>query len=171
MPTVLTDVPAGDSAVPSTGGSPSPYLDELLRRLKLAYRQAGNPSYRTIIRTTAIAISTSTISRTFNAKTPPKWENLTELLLALGVAREEIETTWHRLWMSAVNEVNPLTKDDKAAGELLPAGRRPKDVVACPRCGSWVADMLLHRRWHGLASPDVPSADLPPATVAPRRRR
>lgn len=100
----------------------SPHLTELVRQLKLTYRQAGNPSYRTIIRTTSIGLSTSTISRIFTARKPPKWENLTELLLALGVSREDIKTTWHRLWMLADNEANPLTGTDNAGGELLPRG-------------------------------------------------
>ncbi|MDT0531361.1 helix-turn-helix transcriptional regulator [Micromonospora sp. DSM 115977] len=149
----------------------SPHLTELVRQLKLTYRQAGNPSYRTIIRTTSIGLSTSTISRIFTARKPPKWENLTELLLALGVSREDIKTTWHRLWMLADNEANPLTGTDNAGGELLPAGRRPKDVEVCHRCGAWIADTAMHTRWHaGVARVEMPPNEQKPVNVARRRR-
>ncbi|MEH1099201.1 helix-turn-helix domain-containing protein [Micromonospora sp. CPCC 205561] len=147
------------------------HLAELVRLLKLTYRQAGNPSYRAIIRTTSIGLSTSTISRIFNAKKPPKWENLTELLLALGVPREDIETTWHRRWMLADNEANPLTEVENAGGELLPAGRRPKDVEVCHRCGAWIADTALHTRWHAGLTRIEMSPNEPKPVGAARRRR
>ena len=105
---------------------------------ELPLRRAGNPSYRRLQRLTGL--SPSTISRIFNARKPPKWENLARLLLALGVQRDEQHAVWHPLWAGAVDRVDPL--DD------MPDISQEKQNLGCGRCGAVVVDGKLHDEFH-----------------------
>jgi hypothetical protein len=125
-----------------------PALDELRTQLQITNRRAGRPPLRETARLTDNKLSASTLSRLFNMKTPPKWENLMELLSALGVPQKEVRATWHPLWMRAMEEDNPLSEPDATTGDLLPAGTRPKGVETCPVCLAWVSDLAGHSRWH-----------------------
>jgi hypothetical protein len=124
-----------------TDGEPFPDGDGLavlLRRLELAHRQAGRPTYRTIGR--ECGLSASTICRIFNAKKPPPWDNLKRVLRALGL-EADLDTTWHELWLHAENDTNPITVE--LANGLIAPGRQ-----ACPACGLWIADPDTHTTHH-----------------------
>jgi Helix-turn-helix domain len=121
------------------------HLSQLLAQLKIAYRQAGEPSYRTIAMLAGKRLSASTISRIFNASKPPKWHNLATLLNALGVQPHDLATVWHPLWAKALNKVNPITDVANAAQEPLSPALQDKN---CAECGASVANPAVHAKWH-----------------------
>jgi transcriptional regulator with XRE-family HTH domain len=118
-------------------------LTRLLKQLRIAYRQAGEPPYRDLAALTRL--SASTISRIFNATKPPKYRNLQRVLVALGVLTSEHRTTWYPLWYQAVNRVRPLDE---------PTNTPPADLdsqgldTGCSQCGAAVVDAELHAKWH-----------------------
>ena len=139
MPDIRKLITRKPSAEPATE------LEELLNQVRIAYRSAGEPSYRNIARITGRRLSPSTISRIFRATTPPKWFNLELLLTALGVPAQDLKTVWHPLWAKAQNTVNPITDPTAASQELISPA--PQDTT-CVECGAAIADLTIHRKWH-----------------------
>jgi len=114
-------------------------LSQLLRRLELAHREAGRPTYRAIGKDSGL--SASTICRIFKARKSPPWDNLARVLKALGIEPDEIQNTWLELWLNAENDAEPIpvTLDDG----LVAPGR-----AHCETCGVWIADPLAHAALH-----------------------
>jgi hypothetical protein len=127
-------------------------LEELKSRLKAAHRLAGKPSYRSIARATKLQprpLSPATVSRLFNATSPPKWGNLASLITALGVTPQDAETIWHPLWTKLLDTVDPITDPTNTALEALhPGSPASTNPTPCPRCGASVADKEIHDKWH-----------------------
>jgi transcriptional regulator with XRE-family HTH domain len=114
-------------------------LDNLLRRLRMAHREAGHPTYRQLGK--QIGMSASTICRIFNATKPPPWHQLQQILGALQVSEEDIDTTWRTLWRRAENAAKPIPV------ELDPDLTVPGSDH-CPACGVWLADAKIHGDLH-----------------------
>jgi hypothetical protein len=114
-------------------------LDNLLRRLRLAHREAGHPTYRMLGK--HIGMSASTICRIFNATKPPPWHQLHSILEALDVPDHEISTTWLTLWRGAENASKPIPV------ELDPHLTVP-GTQHCTICGAWLADVKIHEDLH-----------------------
>jgi hypothetical protein len=132
------------------GGAPADQADnedlaQLLAKLRIAYRQAGEPAYRAIATLAGRRLSASTVSRIFNAKKPPKWRNLALMLSALGVSAHDQNTIWHPLWAQAVNRENPIDDPANTTREKLSPGTQDK---SCARCGASVVDADVHAKWH-----------------------
>ncbi|MGH3218741.1 MAG: helix-turn-helix domain-containing protein [Streptosporangiaceae bacterium] len=122
--------------------------------LRRARREAGDPPYRELARRTTYSISS--ISRTFNGATFPRWR-FTELLLkSCDVSEEQIDGYWRRRWLQAAEALSPLGGGAEADGPPAPdrsARQLDDDRTAarwqeCAECGSLVAKPLLHRAWH-----------------------
>lgn len=123
---------------------PNKHLVELLEQLKIAYRQAAEPSYRTLASLAGRGLSASTISRIFNAKKPPKWRNVLKLLTALGVPAADRHTVWYPLWLKTQSKPGSEAADT-AQAPLSPNLQQDK---ICAKCGSSIADPDVHTRWH-----------------------
>jgi hypothetical protein len=122
------------------------HLARLLAQMKIAYRQAGEPSYRTLAALAGPGLSASTISRIFNATKPPRWCNVARLLAALGVPAQELVSVWHPLWQQAVDKIKPIHGSlDPAHEPLTPHLQQDK---TCARCGASIADPAIHTKWH-----------------------
>jgi transcriptional regulator with XRE-family HTH domain len=132
--TLVTKQPA-DGEQPSDDNA----LTVLRRRLELAHREAGRPTYRVISKESGL--SASTICRIFKARKTPARDNLELLLKALGIAPDEIKNTWYQLWLNAENDCDPIavTFDDG----LVAPGREH-----CETCGVWLADPGAHIALH-----------------------
>jgi transcriptional regulator with XRE-family HTH domain len=125
------------------------------RSLRRARRKAGDPSYRELARRTTYSISS--ISRTLNGVTFPRWR-FTELLLeSCGVSEEQIGGYWRQRWLETAETVSPLGDDGEPVGNPgpAPAVREPDAGAAalphwqeCGECGSLVTNPLLHHAWH-----------------------
>ncbi|GGQ77685.1 helix-turn-helix domain-containing protein [Couchioplanes azureus] len=123
-------------------GEPTPEggegLARLLRRLELAHREAGRPTYRVIGKD--CGLSASTICRIFNARKPPAWDNLERVLRALGVDPDS-DSGWRELWIHAENDAHPIAVE--LSDGLVAPGRE-----SCHHCGVWIADREVHERHH-----------------------
>jgi transcriptional regulator with XRE-family HTH domain len=129
-------------------------ISKFAMSLRRARREAGDPSYRELARQTTYSISS--ISRTFNGATFPRWR-FTELLLkSCGVGDEQIGGYWRRRWLQAAEALSPLGDADEVcdtpaysepAGEPG-AGQPAAHWQECTECGSLVANPLLHKVWH-----------------------
>ena len=108
--------------------------------LRRARREVGDPSYRELARRTKYSISS--ISRTLNGTTFPRW-GFTELLLrSFGVDEEQIGGHWRRCWIEAAEAVSPLGADQPASAAGATVGQE------CGECGALVLNPLRHRAWH-----------------------
>lgn len=119
-------------------------LIKLLSDLKVAYRNAGEPSFRSLAILTNRQLSASTISRMFKARTPPKWKSLAVLLRALNVPRQDT-ARWHGQWAKAVNKIKPIVDPDHQP-ELQTSA--PAPATPCLECGALVAEAGIHHEWH-----------------------
>jgi hypothetical protein len=142
----LTDIggldPAIDNLTPEDLANED--LAKLLNDLRIAYRNAGEPSFRNLAILTNRQLSASTISRMFKARTPPKWKSLAFLLRALNVPQRET-ARWHAQWAKAVNKIKPIVDPDLAHEVQASA---PALATPCLQCGALVADADIHREWH-----------------------
>lgn len=159
------------AATSSPGEQANEHLTELLKRLRNAYRNAGEPSYRAIAKLSGGQLSASTISRMFRATKPPKWRNLSALLTTLGVQPGDFVTIWHPLWAQAQNKIKPIDPEGaNLNGRLV----ETQAGMTCAVCGAIVGDANLHRDWHrrvGLAASavQVPQRNAMRAANSPAR--
>lgn len=115
--------------------------DRFALSLRRARREAGDPSYRELAGRTGYSISS--ISRTLNGATFPRWAFTGLLLKSFGVSQEQIQGYWRRRWLEAAEAVSPLGVDQDGSGQDdVPAGRE------CEECGALVLNPLRHQAWH-----------------------
>jgi transcriptional regulator with XRE-family HTH domain len=113
--------------------------------LRRARREAGDPSYRELARRTKYSISS--ICRTLNGTTFPRWA-FTELLLkSYGISEEQIRGHWRRIWLETAEAVSPLGTGQPAdtAQDDSPAAAPGEE---CGECGALVLNPLRHQAWH-----------------------
>jgi hypothetical protein len=104
------------------------HLNQLLQRMKQQRDANGGPALRAIAESTGYAVSASTLSRTFNARRPPRWPTIAAVADALNISPAERDV-WRTLWSRAIDEHDPAA--------------RP-----CSTCGVAVADKAVHTAWH-----------------------
>jgi hypothetical protein len=131
---------------------PKNEIGKFAMSLRRARREAGDPPYRELARRTTYSISS--ISRTFNGATFPRWR-FTELLLrSCSVSDEQIGGYWRQRWLQAAEALSPLGGEADglpARGQLAEepgADRSAAHWQECAECGSLVANPLLHHAWH-----------------------
>jgi hypothetical protein len=122
--------------------------------LRRARREAGDPPYRELARQTTYSISS--IWRTFNGTTFPRWRFTESLLKSCGVSDEQIAGDWRQRWLRAAEALSPLGDGGEAGGTTVyeqlaeepGTGRAAAHWRECAECGSVVANPLVHRGFH-----------------------
>ncbi|GAA0953115.1 hypothetical protein [Virgisporangium aurantiacum] len=135
---------AVDGADPAVEDPANEDLAKLLNDLRVAHRNAGEPSFRNLAMLTNRQLSASTISRMFKATTPPKWKSLAVVLRALNVPKQDT-ARWHAQWAKAVNKIKPIVDPDHPPDLQTSA---PAPATPCLQCGALVAEADIHTEWH-----------------------
>jgi predicted transcriptional regulator len=84
-------------------------------------REQCDPSYRDLAKTSSV--SKTTICRILANAHFPKWRTVQDLLVALEVDKEEIDTTWKRRWIDTKDVIKPRPGHDTADETRRPALR------------------------------------------------
>jgi hypothetical protein len=124
--------------------------------LKRVHRQAGEPSYKTMMKSSK-NLSAATLSRLLSGKHNPSWPVVEGFLTACGVSQEE-RSAWLKRWGMLRDIVAPI--GEHQTGNQVPDGFvRPPADAGCPRCGLMVANPVLHEEWHTQWVPATDSTD------------
>ena len=123
--------------------------DELVRRLNVAKKRAGNPSLARLARVLGYT-GASTVSRIFTGKVRPSAYVLEKLAGELQVSKDVFTNQWMPLWDLACSAPVRRGPAPRATGST-PEG------FECPACGSWVTNPQKHIAWHTEFNPRATS--------------
>jgi len=122
---------------------------ELLRQfswdLQLVRREAGGPSYHSLVRRNP-DLSETTISRLLNGTYKPTWNAVEAFLKACRVPEPEF-AMWKTRWVELMSVLEPIGSTRVGSDHQGPANPLPSSI-GCDRCGLVIADPVLHEKWH-----------------------
>jgi hypothetical protein len=118
--------------------------------LQVVRRNAGNPSYDTLVIRSGNELSKSTITRALNGPKPPSWPVVEKYLQMCGVNETQVGR-WQARWASIFNLFHPLLGSVEVPAEHTkrPAGQE------CDTCGAWVTNPVRHEEWHSRFVPKL----------------
>lgn len=134
-------------------------LARLAHELQLAYVAAGAPPFRDVAYKTYQSprnVSPSTAFRVLDGryKTPPRWETVAVILVALGADPPRLERL-KMLHAAAIVEhdavrygAKPTNTEPDADTPQKPAPATRPELLECETCGAAVFNMERHLAWH-----------------------